>query len=425
MLVCQGVIILCVGVLASPLASHLLQIPAGLETPFIYLMRWQSAILAAGFVTRVFGHILYAHQRIDYVNYVQATLSVFNLLVLWVAFLSGAGVYSVLWSSATSCVVTGLTYLALCLRFRLLPKKGGWGAPSWLRFRELFQYGKDVFLISLGRQLTMASQTLVISRSLGLGAVAAWSVGTKIFNLLVQLITRIFDFSEPIFAEMVVRNERDILRERFRSTTILGASLAGVAAVLFALCNTPFVSLWTAGKIVWSVKCDLLLGIWLIILVLVEWHVGLILVSKRIEWMRYVYFAEGAVFIGLATFAAPRGGLVAIVAVSILCSLCFSYLRGVRHTVAFLGFSIREITVDWLAPMGRIILLLAPVALLVAWMLQPLSTFPRLLAAGLPTAIYASFLLLRYGIPNSLKGDVIKHAPKSLSRGLGWIIGAH
>jgi O-antigen/teichoic acid export membrane protein len=269
----------------------------------------------------------------------------------------------------------------------------------------------------------MASQTLVISRSLGLGAVAAWSVGTRIFNLLLQLISRIFDFAEPIFAEMVVRGERDSLRERFQSTTTLGASLSGVAAVLFALCNTPFVSLWTSGKIIWSVPCDVLLGIWLIILVQVGCHTGLVLASKRIEWMRYVYFSEGAVFVVLATLVGTRGGLSAIVVVSILCSLGFSYLRGLRHTISFLGLSMREITLDWLAPMGRIILFLVPVALLAGWAFRPLTTFPRLLAAGLPTGVYASFLLLRFGIPNNLKGDVVKHAPRMLSRWLGTVIG--
>jgi O-antigen/teichoic acid export membrane protein len=422
-LICQGVIILFVGILASPLASHLLQIPSHLETSFVYLMRWQSVILAAGFVTRVFGHVLYAHQRNDHVNYVQAILSVANLFVLWVAFLAGVGTYSILWVSATSCVVTSITYVGFCVKLRLLPKKGRWGVPSWERFRELFQYGKDVFLISLGRQLTMASQTLVISRSLGLGAVAAWSVGTRIFNLLLQLISRIFDFAQPIFAEMVVRGERDNLRERFRSTTTLGASLSGVAAVLFALCNTPFVSLWTSGKIIWSVQFDVLLGIWLIVLVQVGCHMGLVLASKRIEWMRYVYFAEGAIFVVLATLAGPRGGLSAIVVVSILCSLGFSYLQGLRHTVSFLGFSMWEIAVDWLTPMTRIILFLAPVALLAGWAFRPLTTFPKLLAAGLPVGAYASYLLLRYGIPNSLKGDVAKHAPKVLSRWLGRVIG--
>ena len=422
-LTCQGVIILLVGLLGSPLASHLLQIPSHLEASFVYLMRWQSVILAAGFVTRVFGHVLYAHQQSDHINYVQAILSVVNLLVLWVAFLVGVRTYSILWVGATTCAVTSITYVAFCVKLRLLPKRGHWGVPSWSRFRELFQYGKDVFLISLGRQLTMASQTLVISRSLGLGAVAAWSVGTRIFNVLLQLISRIFDFAEPIFAEMVVRGERDNLRERFRSTTTLAASLSGVAAVLFALCNTSFVSLWTSGKITWSVPCDVLLGIWLIILVQVGCHVGLVFVSKQVEWIRYVYFVEGAIFVGVASLAALRGGLATIVAMSILCSLGFSYLRGLRHTVSFLGLSMREIAVDWLKPMARIILFLVPAALLAAWAFRPLTTFPRLLAAGLPVGAYASFLLLRYGIPDSLKGDVVRHAPKMLSRGLGRLIG--
>jgi hypothetical protein len=166
------------------------------------------------------------------------------------------------------------------------------------------------------------------------------------------------------------------------------------------------------------------LGIWLIILVQVGCHVGLVLVSKQVEWIRYVYFVEGAIFVVLASLAAPRGGLPAIVVVSILCSLGFSYLRGLRHTVFFLGFSMREIAVDWLTPMARIILFLTPAALLAGWAFRPLTTFPKLLAAGLPVGAYGSFLLLRYGIPDSLKGDVVKHAPKMFSSWLGRVIGA-
>jgi len=73
--------------------------------------------------------------------------------------------------------------------------------------------------------------------------------------------------------------------------------------------------------------------------------------------------------------------------------------------------------------MTRIIVFLAPVALLAGWAFRPLTTFPKLLAAGLPVGAWAGYLLLRYGIPNSLKGDVVKHAPKMLSYWLGRVIG--
>lgn len=221
--------------------------------------------------------------------------------------------------------------------------------------------------------------------------------------------------SEPAFSEMLVRGERDRLRERFRSITILSASLAGAAAMVFVLCNAAFVLLWTGGKISWPVRCDLLLGIWLIVLVLGRCHGGLIFVSKKIKFMRYIYFIEGVVFLVLAFLVAPRGGLPAILAASIVCSISFSGACGVKHTVSFLHFSLREILVDWLLPMARIILWLVPPVLVAGWVLGPLATFARLVTAGFLVSAVAGCLLLRYGIPENLKPEVLKHSPKVFS----------
>ena len=423
-LVCQGVLILAIGLLVSPLVAGLLNIPSHLTASFVCLLRWQCAIVAAGFTARVFGAVVWAHQRSDFLNWTQAGLALLNFPVLWGAFRLGTGVYSVLWVNATSTLATSLSFLVLCSGFRLLPTKAGWGTPSWVKFKELFRFGKDMFLITLGRQLAMASQTLVISRSLGLAAVAAWSVGTRVFNLLCWLIWRIFDFSEAAFSEMEARGERDRLRDRFRSSTMLSASLSGTAAVLFTLCNSAFVSLWTGGKISWPIGCDVLLGIWLVILALGRFHGGLVVVSKRIELMRYIYFTEGVFFVVLATLLAHIGGLPAIVTVSILCSIGFSVLRGVKHTVSFLGFPLRDVVVGWLAPMSRLLCLLIPPVVLVGWALWPLSSLGRLLAAALPASALAGWLLLRYGIPKSLHADVLKHSPKTLSRLLAKVLNA-
>ena len=424
-LVCQGLIILVVGLLGSPAASQLLRIPPPLKVSFVRLLRWQCTIMAAGYITRVFAQVLYAHQLIDGLNLVQVGLTGLSLVVLWAGFHFGAGVYSVLWANATVSLLLALAQVGFCLRLgRLLPEKGCWGRPSWEKFKALFQYGKDVFQVAVGRQLTMASQTLVISRTLGLGAVAAWSVGTRAFNLLCQLIWRIFDFSEPVFSEMVVRGEWDRLRDRFRSITMVSASLAGAAAVVFALCNAAFVQVWTAGKITWPMRCDLLLGVWLIVLVLGRCHGAMVFVSKKIGLMRSIYFIEGVVFLCLAFLVASRGGLPAILAVSILCSISFSGACGLRHTVTFLHFTPKEILWDWLWPMARIILVVTPAVLVIGWVLWPLATLARLVIAGTLAGAVAAGALVRFGVPDDLKAEALRQGPEWVSRLLRRLFGA-
>src|SRR4051812_28952300 len=75
-LAAQAAIIFVVGFSLAPWLSDLLHIQkpgvaesAELRTEFIALMRWQTAALALTFVTRIFSHLLQAHQRIDIYNY--------------------------------------------------------------------------------------------------------------------------------------------------------------------------------------------------------------------------------------------------------------------------------------------------------------------------------------------------------------------
>src|SRR5205823_4153271 len=125
----------------------------------------------------------------------------------------------------------------------------------------------------------------IVTRTLGLNSAAIWSVCTRTYTFANQLVWRPFDFSSPMLSEMVARGEKDRLLHRFKGLVILTTSLSIFAAVMFALCNTPFVALWTHGKISWSPINDVLLAAWMIILALVHCHCGLVVITKRIRSM--------------------------------------------------------------------------------------------------------------------------------------------
>jgi len=112
---------------------------------------------------------------------------------------------------------------------------------------------------------------------------------------------------------------------------MLTASLSGFAAVSFVLCNSLFIPLWTHGKIQWPVTNDVLLGIWMIVLAVLHCHNSFVLLTKKIGFLRWVYFVEGIVFVTLSLLVARRGGLPAIIACSIVCSILFSGAYGVRR----------------------------------------------------------------------------------------------
>src|SRR5437867_1582970 len=99
---------------------------------------------------------------------------------------------------------------------RLLPPRHRWGRPQYKLFREIFAFGSEMFLLSLGLQLLNASQVLIITWTQGLAAAAVWSIATRTFQLGFQFVQRIFAFSGAALGEMIVRGEHATLRRRFR-----------------------------------------------------------------------------------------------------------------------------------------------------------------------------------------------------------------
>jgi O-antigen/teichoic acid export membrane protein len=408
----QGGIILVTGLVFANSFARMLAIPAELRPEFIRLVDLQCGVVALSFATRIFNLILSAHQRMDLVNYAGILSLVVNFVALWLFFYFGFGVLSLAWAALCMTVTVVVCQWLACARFKLFPGRGGWGQPSWFHFKELFAFGKDVFLVSVGTQLIMASQNIIITRMLGLKSAAAWSVGTKIFNLICQAIWRISDMSGSAFAEMVVRGEIARLRERYRAVVILTASLSGFAAVSFVLCNSLFIPLWLNSEIAWPMTNDVLLGIWMIVMALLHCHNSFVMLTKKIGFLRFVYFVEGMVFVALSLLVARAGGLPAIIACSIVCSIVFSGAYGVWRISHYFKLSPREVAWGWLQPMLKVLLFYLPVAALVWWAPLPLTALPRLGIHLLVSLVVGGVLFLRFGLPSDFQREIISRAPK-------------
>jgi len=411
----QGTLIACAGsLLAHPLAA-LLQITPELKSEFVALVCWQSISLGFGFVLSIFAHVLRAHQRMDIVNYTQMLGLGLNLGVIWAFFAAGFGVLSLAWASMVTAGSVGAAGFCACLALKLLPGKGRWGAVSLSQFKSIFGYGKDLFLVSLGTQLVMASQTMIVTRQLGLQAAATWAVATRPFFLLCQAVWRISDTAGPALSEMIVRGERNGLTDRYRSVFIVTASLAGVSAVIFSVTNSLFVAVWTNGKILWPHWNDALLGVWLIVGTVVHAHNCFVLLTKEIRAMRWVYFAEGIVFVALALLAVPLGGFPALIAASILCGVAFSGAYGVFRISAYFQLPVMQVAASWTWPMVRAGLLLIPPSALALWATQSLSSnTARLAVVGTICLPIALLVFLRVGLPRTVQLELLRRCPPAV-----------
>lgn len=407
----QGAIIFIIGLALAGTFAHMLVKTEALRPEFIQLVNWQCGVVALSFSTRMLTLILNAHQRMDLVNYIGVGSLAVNFIVQWIFFHFHFGVLSLALGMLASTVVTIASQALACSALKLLPRAGGWGRVSWRYFHEIFNYGKDVFLVAVGTQLIMTSQVFVISSTLGEASAGVWGVGLRMFNLLNQVIWRPFDMSGAALSEMLARGEIAQLKERYRSLAILTFSLAGWLAVSFALCNSLFVSIWTHGKIYWPPANDWLLAVWMILSAIVHCHNSFAALTKRVGFMRYIYFVEGLVFVVLSFLVVRWGGLAAIITCSIICTTTFSCAYGIWRASHFFGLSVRETALDWLRPMAKVLLFCLPFAGL-AWCLpMPASELMRLGIHALLAGTIGAYLFLRFGIPSSLQNELLRRAP--------------
>jgi O-antigen/teichoic acid export membrane protein len=405
----QAVLIFLAGSLLAFALGPLLHIPAKLERAFFWLVIGQCAVTAAMFATRVVSLILTANQRFDVSNYSGSLALLLNCGVMWWGFAHGNGVFSMMWGQAASVVsVLAINWFG-CHKLKLLPRQGQWGRPSWEKFHELFAFGRDMFLFQLGSQFVNLSQTLLLTRLIGLNAALTWGICTRAYTILVQVISRIFDFSSSALAEMIVRKERDRLLRRFREIAILSVNLAVAGGVLFAVCNGSFVEVWTAERIQWSPWNDVLLAVWLVVCMTVRVHIGLIGQTKAFRSLRYLYFIEGFAFIGLTVLLHQFGGITMMLTISIICSLSCTLPYGLWRSREYFQLTWRELA-GWHRSALMLVAVTVPVAIINWWLVRNLAALPKLMADSV-LGIWTALMFLRYGLSASLRAEAYRRAP--------------
>lgn len=416
--VVQGAILLVAGVSLALLGGPALRVPVELQHQFMWLVVGQSAIQAFAFCTRALPVVLTAHQRYDVTNYSQVALFALNYGLLWGGFSLGFGIYSSLWSQAIIQLLTAGINFWWSVRLKLLPSGREWGHPTWERFNEVFSFGKDVFLLALGSQMISASQAILMTPFLGVEAAGVWSVCTRAFTVVTQLVGQVLDYSAIPLSELFVRGENLRFFERFRSITVFSGSVAVVTGVLFALCNQPFVTIWTKSRFGWSPVNDALLGFWLVLVSVRRCHCGLLSIKKQLATVKYVYFAEGCVFVGLAILSMRFWGYSAVIGSSIVATAGLSFAYGLRCTKRSFQLSWKE-TFQWLEPAGRLAVVLVPWAVTTGLLSINLPPLARLMLTGGSTGVIGAALLLRWGLDAQMQQWLGAKLPSLLQPLLG------
>jgi O-antigen/teichoic acid export membrane protein len=294
-----------------------------------------------------------------------------------------------------------------CRSLRLLPERQFWRRPTFSQFMGMFRFAKDIFFLNIGSQILDASQLIIVTKTMGLTAAAMWSVGTKVFNLLYQLLTRIEGTAIVFFSEMMVRGETERLRNRFRQIYQLSAGLAVALLAVAVAINAPFVALWAEPSLTWGLPLSAMLGVVAFLNVITRCNVDLILHSKKILGLRYLYLLEAVTFVALAFVLVPAMGFYGVLLSALCCLLFLRFWYTTWRVASYFHIPVWEVGWTWLRRSllagFALVPIIATAPLFAAHLSNP---FLQLAAVTLCTGIAASFVFVFLALPTDSSGEI-------------------
>jgi O-antigen/teichoic acid export membrane protein len=404
----QGLLIASLGTAISWILPGIMAIPANIRALFTILMAAQCILLGLTFCAKILGCTLWCHQRSDVINISSAGVFGISFAVLWLGFHFGFGLYSMLLSSAAALFCNAFASWLASSRLRLYPDHGCWGTVSWNAFREVYDYAKNLFLITVGTQLLTASQVVIVTRTLGLDAAAVWSVATKVFTLAQQIVFRICESSLPALVEMFVRREISLIQTRFRHVILLSASVSIVAGATIAVSNGSFLAVWTQGRIAWGPENDVLMAVLLVCYTVIRCHTALMDITKELRVLKYVWLFEGICFVPAAVILSRRMGFAGVIGAAIVLDMVFLGVYSVLRTAKYFQTTAKTVVVDWLTPALRMAVFFLPVAGVIWWLTRGLGPLPRLLFCGSLTGGMGVILLFFVGVTSDMREELFR-----------------
>jgi O-antigen/teichoic acid export membrane protein len=247
-----AIVILILGIITSQYANYFFEIPNDLSKSFRQIIILQSTLLAVNMATQILGVPLYVHHRQDISQIMQTVLFLIYYVALNLAFRSGLGIYSLLINQAIGIFWIMFFSHFNCRRLGFYPKKGTRKLPNRDEWKSIWSYSRDVFTIQASGLVLSTIPQLMIARLMGLEANANWTIATRPFAILRQIVGRPFDVTLPIIYDSYIEGNMKNVTSQWLQITQVVLAIAGSAFAVAAANNAVFLDLWTHGKMHWD-----------------------------------------------------------------------------------------------------------------------------------------------------------------------------
>jgi len=316
----QAALILGLGLAFVEPILHWFNIPASLLAEARQLWLMMLFLNALALPTRLFQGILGAQNRAYWV-YVSLAIGAWAGLAAFYIFLKLGWVSLAYGFSAAAqmFVSSGLPLIAVLRgpnRFRISMR----GIP-WHYARELFGFSSAVFIIGIAVQVGFMSQSLVVTKILGLGAVASFTVCSRVPMLLMQLVWRPFDAFSPRWQIYWAKGQTEALTVEFRRMVRLTIGLSALAMVCCFAMNRWFVFVFGKQDLYAGKLFDFFFALFVMVQV---WNHCLgfnFVLAKRLRGLAAIVSVDTVVSLGVAIAGTKWFGLTGYIAFTALYGL--------------------------------------------------------------------------------------------------------
>jgi O-antigen/teichoic acid export membrane protein len=332
----QGVVILLIGVLLTRWIPTFLELPQSLAPEARYL--WLGMVLfnALSRPLNALHGVYYARNRVYVVNTASVVMSWSTLALFWLflslGYRTSAYMYATIlaWTLQTSILVLGLVIPKELPRFR-------GSSFQIVKLKSLYAYSFWTFLMAISIQMILMSQSLVISKVLGIATVATFSVSVKAANMLSQILWKTFDSFSPSWLRSHVEGDHETYLHNWTHGLVWSVSGALILSAGYVTFNRTFVAIYAREDLWAGHVLDVAAASWVILYAFVHAASLPFVVTKNVRVLSLVSVAEAPVSLLLGMLMCRIYGLPGLYAGGIIASVLFAAGYLWRHTPAETG----------------------------------------------------------------------------------------
>ncbi|MEI6819387.1 MAG: oligosaccharide flippase family protein [Verrucomicrobiota bacterium] len=412
-------IVLVIGLIGIWAAIPIYRIPPELKDRFVWVMVAQVLLSSASMATRMLGSPLYIHQRHDLMQVCQIILFFIYYGVLHMGFHAGWGLYAMIANTVAGFIWVLIFNTVACKKLKFYPPAGTWGWPNPDEFKSVFRYSRDIFLVQVGNQFRSGLPMLLLPRFLGLDAAATWTVCTRTFTILTQIVSKPYDYGLPMLCEIYARGEESKMAKRWTEITQLVLALSVCVFAVGAANNGHFVRVWVGGQLAWASATDWWIALSCIVAAIAAAAFGIVGFHKQMGFIRFVPLLESALIGFNAWWMVGRWGVVGLIVATMASSLFGSIGFGIHHLATITRTPVSKLIHEALWRPLRVLPLTAILAWASSYFGNLLPGFAGLLlSAGIGSLLAGSVTVL-FGVSTDVRNELFQLLRRVIKRSRG------